>query len=93
VSDPTPEQVFRVNEEVVHREVEGQIVLLLPDDYALYTLNASGKLVWSALVEARPVGEIVARVAERFGIPAERAGRDVRQLLRDLEGRAIIRRS
>jgi hypothetical protein len=93
MNEMAPDQRFQVNEEVAHREVEGQVLLLLPDDYSLYTLNASGKLVWEELARNRSFERIVIRVAERFGIPRDRAREDVLALLADLEARAIVRRA
>ena len=91
MSELASDQGFLVNEEVAHREVEGQLLLLLPDDYSLYTLNESGKLVWTELVEGRPLGEIVASLARRFGIPEAQAREDVLRLLGDLLGRGVVR--
>jgi hypothetical protein len=93
MKEMTPDQKFQVNEAVAHREVEGQVLLLLPDDYSLYTLNASGKLVWEELVCQQPFERIVMRVAKRFDIPPEQAREDVHALLADLEARAIVRRA
>jgi hypothetical protein len=93
MSGPGPEQVFLVNESVAHREVEGQLLLLLPDEYELYTLNASGKLAWRALAEGRTLGEAAALLADRYRIPLAKAEADVRALVADLEARAVLRRA
>ena len=66
-----------MNEAVAHREIEGQIVLLLPDDYELYTLNASGKLVWQELLEGRTVERDGHPARRDVRHPSERAGADV----------------
>lgn len=91
--DSTAGQVFRVNEAVAHREIEGQVVLLLPEDYELYTLNNSGKLVWNGLLEGRTAGEMATQLAETYEISLERASADVAVLLRDLEARGVVRRA
>ncbi len=91
--DPEEGGAFLVNEAVAHREIEGQVVLLLPDDYELYTLNGSGKLVWGELVGGRTADQIVARLAETYAIPLERARLDVAALLQELELRGVIRRA
>jgi len=93
MSRPVPDQVFLVDEAVAHRVVEGQVLLLLPDEYTLYTLNPSGKLVWEELVKGRPLAAMVARLARAYRIPAQRAEEDVLALLADLEARGVIRRA
>jgi hypothetical protein len=91
--DRTAGPVFQVNEAVAHREIEGQVVLLLPEDYELYTLNTSGKLVWNGLLEGHTASDLATQLAETYGISLERASADVAALLRDLETRGVVRRA
>lgn len=83
---------YRVNESVAYREIEGQTLLLLPDQYELYTLNATGQVVWRTLVEGETASIAVARLARRFGISLEQALRDVGLLIQELEAKNILRR-
>ncbi len=82
---------FAPNEAVAHREIEGQVVLMLPDQSDLFTLNGSGALVWGLLVEGRPLAEAAAQIAARYGIPLERARADVAALVSALLERDAVR--
>jgi hypothetical protein len=82
---------YDVNPSVAHREIEGQILLLLPDDYEMLTLNETGRMVWVDLVEGRPLSRTARSIAERYAISVERALGDVRLLVDDLASRDVIR--
>jgi len=87
-----PEPEFELNPEVAHREIEGQLLLLTPDDDVLYTLNGSGKLAWEMLARGAGVGEIAARIATTYGISLEAAARDLSEFCAELERRGILTR-
>lgn len=81
---------FELNPAVVHKEIEGQVVLLLPDSYALYTLNLAGRQVWRDLARGRSLAEAAAELAARYGIPLEQAEADVAALAADLLAQGVI---
>jgi len=85
-----PQPEFALNPEVAHREIEGQLLLLTPDDDVLYTLNGSGKLAWEMLKRGAGVGQIAARIATTYGISVESAGRDVAEFCEELQRRGIL---
>ena len=70
----------------------GQTLLLGPGVGTLYTLNATGQLVWRRLRRRAPVPAIVEAVRRAFGIPPARATRDVRRFLVGLEARGFVLR-
>ena len=49
-----------------------------------FGLNRSGAIVWAGLEGGSPLSEIAARLAERFDVAAERAERDVADLVDEL---------
>lgn len=81
---------YEINPAVVHKEIEGQVVLLLPDSYALYTLNPAGRLVWRELARGRSLAEAAAELAARYGIPLQQAQADVAALAGDLLTHGVI---
>lgn len=83
---------YKINEAVAHREIEGQILFLLPDHYELYTLNATGKAVWLDLVAEKSLAQTAEELAARFHIPLEQAQQDIAVLLEDLVAKNIISR-
>ncbi|MGW8375988.1 PqqD family protein [Actinacidiphila sp. SB3-2] len=56
-----------------------------------YALSASGALWWRHLEAGLTVDEAAARVAEQYGVSAERVQKDMHQLAHDLRNRKILR--
>jgi len=84
------ETIYSINKEISHREIEGQILLLRPDDHFLYTLNGSGKFIWLEIIKHKPVSTITKNLSRRFNIPGEKAVGDVLRFVKDLEKKGII---
>jgi hypothetical protein len=85
-----PTRNYQISQDIAHREIEGQILLLLPGSHYLYTLNESGQLIWEALLKKRKLPRIIADFAKHFGIPAEQAEADVLSFLEDMSSRGIV---
>jgi len=84
------DQLYVMNEEIAYREIEGQILLLRPDDHSLYTVNGSGKFIWLEILKRKPVSMIAKNLAKSFNISEEKACKDVLKFVRDLEKKKII---
>lgn len=82
--------IYTINDEIAHREIEGQILILRPDDNFLYTLNGSGRFIWLAIAKRRKLSSIIKSVSKEFGIPENSARRDVMEFVRDLEAKGIL---
>lgn len=90
MKDEDMSRVYAINREVAHREIEGQILILRPDDSFLYTLNGSGKLIWLGIAKKKKLSSIIKSVSKEFGIPDETARLDVLAFVRELEEKGII---
>lgn len=90
MKDEDMSRVYAINREVAHREIEGQILILRPDDSFLYTLNGSGKLIWLGIAKKKKLSSIIKSVSKEFGIPDETARLDVLAFVRELEAKGII---
>ena len=84
------DQVFALNEDIAHREIEGQILFLRPDDHFLYTVNASGQFIWREILNKTPLSGIIGNLAIMFGISEEKAEKDVLKFIRELQRKNII---
>ena len=82
--------IYAINKEISHREIEGQILLLRPDDNFLYTVNGSGKFIWLEITKRRPVSTIAKNLSRKFNISEEKAVGDVLRFAKDLEKKGII---
>jgi len=72
----TLESVCSPSEDVVAREIEGEIIIVplvagIGDaDDELYTLNESGQAIWQLLDGSRALGQVVAVLAKNFDAPS-----------------------
>ena len=73
----TPESVCTPSDDVVSREIEGELIIVpitsgigdLEDE--LYTLNDTGRAIWHRLDGQRTLAEIAADLETEFDAPLE----------------------
>ena len=53
MKDDDLNRICTINGEIAHREIEGQILILRPDDNFLYTLNGSGRFIWVGIAKKK----------------------------------------
>jgi hypothetical protein len=75
---------FRVPDHVHHRGVHGEVVILDTKTDRYLGLNASGAVIWEALVNGGSPADAADLVAERFVVSMDVAQRDVEALVQDL---------
>ena len=66
----------------------GSIMLLIPE--GALVLNASAAAALELVDGTRPLAEIIADVAARFDVSADRAGEDLFELFERLEQRGLV---
>lgn len=88
--------VFEPSADVVAREIEGELIIVpitsgigdLEDE--LYTLNASGRLIWGKLDGKRDLRTIAAELASEHESPPGEIEKDVAGFVRELLARRIV---
>lgn len=81
--------MWQVNSEVLVTELDGELVLMHPARSEMFSLNASGRLIWRALPQTQAaLGELL---AARYGLSLEQAGADVSAVLQALAERDLAR--
>jgi len=89
--------IYVASEEVVVREIEGELIIvplaggLGDEEDSLYTLNATGRAIWSKIDGRRTVGEIVAALSDEFDSQSGEIDADVVGLLEELARRRMLR--
>jgi hypothetical protein len=71
-------------------EVHGDVVILHEDEAAYYGLNATGAIVWKALVEPHTILELVQIICRKFNVTEEEATRDVKRLVEELLEKKLV---
>jgi hypothetical protein len=89
-------RVYRPSDEVVVREIEGEIVIVpltsgigdLEDE--LFTLNETARDIWSRVDGSRPLAAVVQELAAEYDAPEGLIQDDVVGLLQELFDRRMI---
>jgi hypothetical protein len=88
--------VYKISEEVVAREIEGEIIIVpliagigdLEDD--LFTLNETGKAIWDKLNGRRSLDDIIHELSVEYQATEDEIKRDVLGLVGELVHRRIL---
>lgn len=92
----TLDQVYIPSEDIVAREIEGELLLVpiasgmgdLEDE--LYTLNDTGKAIWYRLDGKSSLGEIAQSLSNDYNASQDEIRRDVLGLVSELAKRRIL---
>lgn len=76
---------------VLAERVLADTLLLDPATGTYVRLNESGGLLWDALACPASVDELAGRLADRYGLDAERAAADAERFVASLAGRGLVR--
>jgi hypothetical protein len=86
---------YRPNPSVVETDLPDELILLDPATREMFSLNATGRIVWRALAEGGEGGgdvrtRAIARITEAFEVDAAAAGADVDALLARLAASGLV---
>jgi hypothetical protein len=88
--------IYTPSDNVVAREIEGEIIIVplvagigdMEDE--LYTLNETGRAIWSKLDGQRRLTELAQELSAEFEAPAEEIEKDLIGFVQELLKRGII---
>jgi hypothetical protein len=90
------EAVYMPSEDVVAREIEGEIIIVplasgIGDtDDELYSLNETGRAIWTLFDGQRTIKDVMERLIEVFDAPPKEIEKDVVAIVHELLSRRII---
>jgi phosphatidylserine decarboxylase len=79
------------NPQLAWREIDGEIVIISPEDSQVHELNETAALVWKRADGAQTVEEIAARMAAEFEVSCESAQQDVAELIAQLAEKQLLK--
>ena len=86
-------EMLRLDTDAVSwREVAGEVIALRHASSEYLSTNATGALLWNALVDGASQSELADLLVTEFGVEADRAAADVDAFLELLDGRGLLRR-
>lgn len=72
------------NNQVLWRELDGEAILLDPQQGCSYNLNGVGTFIWKLLDGAHSIDELVAAISAAYEVDENQARSDLESLLHDL---------
>ena len=78
------------NHDVLQQDLDGELLLLLPEGSQVLHLNDSASALWRALDEPRTLDEIAALLAETYAIDPDVVRADLLALLPELQARGAL---
>ena len=81
---------FRIPEDVVFRDLDGEGVLLNLATGTYFGLNPTATRVWHLVQEGKATDDIVRAIVDEFEVGQETAAADVAALLGELEAKGLV---
>jgi len=81
---------YKIPENVLFQEVDGEAVLLSLDEGLYYGLDDLGTRIWKFINEELELEQMVDRIAEEYEVEPERARADLENFLAELEESGLI---
>jgi len=88
-----PRDCWRKNPLLAWREIEGETVIIAPDESVMHELNDTGSFIWRHLDGRHTAAQIAGLLAAEYDVSAETALRDTEALVADLAQRKLLVRA
>lgn len=83
-------RIVRVNPSTLHRELQGEGVLLQLDTGEYFGLDDVAQRMWTVIVEAGDLAVVQARLLEEFEVDPDTLSRDLARFVDDLVRRHLL---
>ena len=78
------------NPKLAWREIDGEAVIISPDDSQVHELNETASVIWKFADGEHSVDQIAEAVAEGYEVPIDVAQADVRELIDVLSAKCLL---
>lgn len=85
----SPGKRFRRNDALPCQEIQGQAVIVCPARRELHQLDETATFLWNRLDRPRSAAELAEALCEEFEVDPERAERDTRAFLAELQRKGL----
>ena len=82
--------VVRRNPKLAWREIEGDIVIISPEDSSVHELNETAGLFWRYADGQKDLEEIAASLAAMYDAPMDTIRSDIEELVADLSSKNLL---
>ncbi len=84
---------LRQNPLLAWREIEGEVVIISPEDSVVHELNATASFIWKQLDSEHTGAEIAELLAAEYDVAPDVALADTEELVSQLEAKRLLLRS
>lgn len=81
---------YAISQDVVHRVLDGETIVLSLESGTYFGLNATGTRVWSLIEEGASRNAIIERISREFDHPLDAVQSDVEELLATLQAKGLV---
>jgi len=85
--------MFKVNNNIVFREVDDKIVLINLESGFYYSLNECGRFVFNLLCDHLDLTEIIDKITAKYDVTENKVTKDLEQFIGNLELENIVVRT
>lgn len=78
------------SDEAVWRSIDGEVVVLIPEDFMLHALTGCGSRVWELIENETTIQEIVSRVCDEYDVEPPRASEEINEFVHKLESMKLV---
>ena len=78
------------NDEAVWRVIDGEVVVLLPQERALHALTGCGSRVWELIEGETTILEIVDRICAEYEVEPQRAREEITEYVNKLADKKLV---
>ena len=80
----------RRSDDAVWRVIDGEVVVLIPEEAALHALTGCGSRVWELIEEETAISEIIQRICAEYEVEPQRAREEVTEYVHKLEAMKLV---
>lgn len=77
-------------EGAVWRIIDGEVVVLSPDDVSLHALTGCGGRVWELIEEGNTITDIVQRICDEYEVTPQIAKKDINEFVNKLVAMKLV---
>jgi len=89
---PGLDAAFRIPDEVIFRELDGEAVVLNLDTGIYFGLDAVGTRIWRLLAERKPLKAVLDSLIDEYEAPPDRLQRDLLAFVERLDDKGLLSR-
>jgi sensor domain CHASE-containing protein len=83
-------QTWTLKPGVIETDLDDELVLLDPKTQGMFSLNATGRVIWHGIKNAESLEDIAQKLEQQFTVSFEQAQTDVSALISELEKAGLI---